>query len=286
MSQHQLSQLVVQVARSNLTSPEIQELVRTQILGARQGLEHAPPELMGCLEAAATLIRSMPHLLNDEAEDLRAMIVRLVQLVANHESLAKPKRSSVIRGTQKAKEAAPAPATPAPEAKAEEELSPVGLRVIHEMMLGEVLVQLGVATTQQIDQALAAMASSGKKLGETLLELGTCKNEDIEEALTMQRALSKASSRRKAKIDPGAASKTVGTVDGVLLGEVLIHYGRIDRNQLEEGLALQRERGGRLGEALVELGYVTWEDVRRSVEIQQDGGPKGQSDAEPEGRAA
>ncbi len=42
-----------------------------------------------------------------------------------------------------------------------------------------------------------------------------------------------------------------------LIGQFLVDAGRIDRAQLGSALALQRERGGRLGEALVALGFVS-----------------------------
>lgn len=44
---------------------------------------------------------------------------------------------------------------------------------------------------------------------------------------------------------------------GLRIGDVLVREGTITAAQLEEGLARQRERGGFLGQALVELGYVT-----------------------------
>jgi general secretion pathway protein E len=53
-----------------------------------------------------------------------------------------------------------------------------------------------------------------------------------------------------------------------LLGEILIREKSITRDQLQRGLARQRELGKRLGEALVELGYVSEEDVVRALALQ------------------
>jgi general secretion pathway protein E len=52
------------------------------------------------------------------------------------------------------------------------------------------------------------------------------------------------------------------------LGEILIREKSITRDQLQRGLARQRELGKRLGEALVELGYVSEEDVVRALALQ------------------
>jgi general secretion pathway protein E len=49
------------------------------------------------------------------------------------------------------------------------------------------------------------------------------------------------------------------------LGEILVREGSITRDQLQRGLVRQRELGKRLGEALVELGYVLDEDIARAL---------------------
>ncbi len=49
------------------------------------------------------------------------------------------------------------------------------------------------------------------------------------------------------------------------LGEILIREGSITRDQLQRALVRQREIGKRLGEALMELGYVSEEDVVKAL---------------------
>ena len=44
---------------------------------------------------------------------------------------------------------------------------------------------------------------------------------------------------------------------GSKFGELLLRTGKIDQQQLQEGLAYQKEQGGRLGTALVKLTYIT-----------------------------
>jgi general secretion pathway protein E len=49
------------------------------------------------------------------------------------------------------------------------------------------------------------------------------------------------------------------------LGEILIREGSITRDQLQRGLARQREVGKRLGEALTDLGYVSEDEVVKAL---------------------
>lgn len=45
------------------------------------------------------------------------------------------------------------------------------------------------------------------------------------------------------------------------LGEILIHYKIITSEQLEEGLKIQKNRGKRIGEVLIDLGRVTQDEI-------------------------
>ncbi|MEW5740061.1 MAG: type II secretion system ATPase GspE [Myxococcota bacterium] len=54
------------------------------------------------------------------------------------------------------------------------------------------------------------------------------------------------------------------------LGEILVESFGLSREKLEEGLAVQREKGGRLGEVLVGLKAVSEDDVSRALGAQLD----------------
>ena len=51
------------------------------------------------------------------------------------------------------------------------------------------------------------------------------------------------------------------------LGQLLIHYGKLDEVQLKTALEIQRESGGRLGEILVSTGVLPQEDVLQILRI-------------------
>lgn len=52
------------------------------------------------------------------------------------------------------------------------------------------------------------------------------------------------------------------------LGELLVERGIIDRNQLDKAIVFQKERGGLIGEILVELGFAKEEDIAQSLTAQ------------------
>lgn len=74
------------------------------------------------------------------------------------------------------------------------------------------------------------------------------------------------------KFDRGDVSKQVYFEKGVIvgsksndpreyLGQVLLHYGKVDENQLQAAREIQRSSGGRLGEILVQQGFLTEDEV-------------------------
>jgi hypothetical protein len=54
------------------------------------------------------------------------------------------------------------------------------------------------------------------------------------------------------------------------LGELLVQMGRVTEDQVAEALAWQQEHGGYMGDALLELGFITREELRWSLADQYD----------------
>jgi hypothetical protein len=50
-----------------------------------------------------------------------------------------------------------------------------------------------------------------------------------------------------------------------LLGQVLLHYGKITEDHLQTGMEIQRQSGGKLGIILAERGFVTADDVMEAL---------------------
>ncbi len=99
--------------------------------------------------------------------------------------------------------------------------------------VGQALVAEGVISDVQLERALRVqkLLEQPKQLGEVLVDLGYAKKQAINNAI----------------------KKHGGTMR---LGDILLEQGIIAQEALTSALALQRERGIRLGQALVEIGAV------------------------------
>ncbi|HET6854158.1 MAG TPA: DUF4388 domain-containing protein [Pyrinomonadaceae bacterium] len=80
------------------------------------------------------------------------------------------------------------------------------------------------------------------------------------------------------KFDRGKITKQVYFKKGLIvgsksndpreyLGQVLLHYGKVDENQLKAAREVQRTSGAKLGEVLVEQGYLTENEVLEILKI-------------------
>ncbi len=140
-------------------------------------------------------------------------------------------RKPETEGATQAQEsgAATADGQPAPASQ-----PPAGAR--RNRSLGETLVETGVISAEQLEQALAEQQRSGRKLGRVLTELGLCTQEDIATALQEQ-------------------------VRRIRIGDLLIDYGHITEEQLGEALKQQKGSERKLGQVLIDMGLVTQRQI-------------------------
>jgi hypothetical protein len=61
-----------------------------------------------------------------------------------------------------------------------------GLKLMGEVLLGEVLIERGVITRRQLERALDVQKQSGLRIGEALVKIGAATIEHIEHALRVQ----------------------------------------------------------------------------------------------------
>lgn len=73
-----------------------------------------------------------------------------------------------------------------PAARAAQD-SGVGLRLMDQRKLGEILVSLSMLSQEQVERALKHQRSNGKRFGESLVELGYINKAALEATLRMQR---------------------------------------------------------------------------------------------------
>ncbi|MCA3014728.1 MAG: response regulator [Myxococcaceae bacterium] len=118
---------------------------------------------------------------------------------------------------------------------------------------GDLLIELGLVTEGQVQEALALQPLTGSRVGEALLSLGYLTRPQL------QRALSVAVARGEEGV----------TLDRPPLGEVLVGLRYVDPGALEQALAQQQREGRRLGELLVEAGACTYQQVYEAIGLQQ-----------------
>jgi hypothetical protein len=137
--------------------------------------------------------------------------------------------------------------------------------------LGEHLVDRGFIVPRELQAALAEQERTGGKLGEILVSHGAITGSQLTRVLVGQAGL------RLEDLEVEAAPPTRPTEgregEGEPwrpLGRVLVDRGALAEAELEEALQVQRYTGRRLGEVLVERGYVTAQAVVSAV-IEQHG---------------
>ena len=123
--------------------------------------------------------------------------------------------------------------------------------------LGEILVDQNFITKDQLELGIGQQKLVKKRLGEILTEMGFLTIENLTEALSSQ--------IQKPPVDgipAGAAAKTKN------IGEILLDYHLITKEQLARGVEEQKKSDKRLGEALTDLGFVSEEKLARALSAQ------------------
>jgi len=120
-------------------------------------------------------------------------------------------------------------------------------------MLGEILFLAKRITAEQLELALREQKRTGEKTGEILVRLGLVTQREVDAALAVQNTM--------------AAGPKLST--RLRLGELLVAARYITREQLDEALGRQLNTDAKLGQVLVESGYVDAKVIARVVRLQE-----------------
>lgn len=156
-------------------------------------------------------------------------------------------------------------------------------------LLGDILVETGKLQADELDHALSTQDQMGtrEKLGDLLMRLGLASNEDIYEALARQfkrrkrfkkggggaaaagAAAQSSSGGAASSAEPGAPASPARSAR---LGEILLEQRLLSQEDLERSLQLQRQTQGRekLGDILVRLGFVSDSDLYTALLTQYE----------------
>lgn len=120
-------------------------------------------------------------------------------------------------------------------------------------MLGELLLLARRITPAQFEQAFSEHKDTGCKLGAALVRLGHISEAELESILKFQ--------ERQGDEALRAA--------GLRLGDILVAAERITYEQLNDALARQQKTNKKLGDVLVEAGYVENSHVAQGLTLQK-----------------
>ncbi|HWP93507.1 MAG TPA: sugar transferase [Thermodesulfobacteriota bacterium] len=121
-----------------------------------------------------------------------------------------------------------------------------------ERLIGQIMLEAGVITDQELNDALEHQRVWGGKVGENLIQLGYITHPELRHFLNLQ------------VVQNGKGSWIIKNNDNgshKLIGQILLESGVITEEQLMDGLENQRVRGGKIGENLVKKGYISESQV-------------------------
>lgn len=124
--------------------------------------------------------------------------------------------------------------------------------------VGEILVEKGVVTREQIEDAISL---KDKRIGEILVKIGATTREQIEKAASLKEKRIGEILVEMGVINQKQLEETIKTQ--IRIGEVLIETGIATEQQIKEDPAFRT----RIGEILVERGVATKEQVEKAADI-------------------
>ena len=127
------------------------------------------------------------------------------------------------------------------------------------MKLGQMLLKDKIVTPDQLRQAMEHQRNNPETMfGQALVELGFTTEEAISAVLEKQE-------EKRVSVPPEQGPTAAK------LGEALLVENVISEDQLRQALEHQKENPGMmLGETLLNLGFVTSEDISKALEIEEE----------------
>jgi hypothetical protein len=149
-----------------------------------------------------------------------------------------------------------------------------------DSLLGTILENLGTITSEQLQHALDIQRETGGRFGDALIRIGAASVKQVQRALGIQNHLRHGTMKTKPDAPlptPRAPEKEIsphGTTGpdlagNTLIGDIFLQLRYATEEQLSAALSVQHATGVRLGEVLVDMGFVSWHQVEQAVEAQR-----------------
>lgn len=121
-----------------------------------------------------------------------------------------------------------------------------------KIALGKILVVKKFITNAQLAEALKTQREKNSiKIGDLMVSLGYLAEEQLELAIKKQKKLKNSNGNKNS------------------LGEILVKENYVDRSKLEKALKIQnRQYCAKIGDTLLEMGYVTPEQLNFAIQYQ------------------
>lgn len=115
-----------------------------------------------------------------------------------------------------------------------------------DKLIGQVILESGVINEGQLKEALEYQEEWGGKVGEILIDKGYITEQKLKDFLNLQ-----------VFVNSSASWASKNNKNDCLLGEIMLAADVITAEQLEQALAYQKHKGGRVGQILMDMGYLT-----------------------------
>jgi hypothetical protein len=142
--------------------------------------------------------------------------------------------------------------------------------LLNDMVFGELMIQLGHVSREQLNDALDHQAAKGGRLGQALIDQNATSWDVIENVLRFQRMLNPEESHSEQVEESKQAHPNTHREMPSMLGEVVAHLGFTTPEKVQEALRVHKATGIRMGEALVQIGALTWPQLRESLRLQHN----------------
>jgi hypothetical protein len=146
--------------------------------------------------------------------------------------------------------------------------------------LGELLVAEELLTEDELEQALAEQASSGRLLGQILVNNGYLSAFSLARVLSEQHGVHLQARKDEETAELTQIAEAAPAQAWRPLGKLLVELGLLTESQLERSLALQREENRRLGEILVSRGLLSGSELAQALAEQHGVELEAQDEAE------
>ncbi len=129
-----------------------------------------------------------------------------------------------------------------------------------ERLIGQIMLESGVITEDQLKEALEHQKIWGGRIGENLIKKGYISELQLRYFLNMQLL----HNGRRSWLKSGGSDKEIRR----LIGQIMLESGVITEDQLKEALEHQKIWGGRIGENLIKKGYISKSELERFLSKQ------------------